>query len=319
VPVTILVADDSATMRSILEMTFAGEDARVVTVDGGAAALEKALDLRPDVVLADLSMEMDGYEVARAIKSGLPGTSVVVMASQHTPYDEAKGRDAGVDDHIVKPFDTQGVIDRVTRLATGPRTSGTGTISGVPPAHPYRDASSAGPLPAPPVPAAFAAPLPFSPPAPPAAPRTGVPRTTVAFGSAPIVPPVPVVPPVPAAARPPIPGTIESSATTSGSVAGPAPVTPPVAKPATTSGSVAGPAPVAPAPAAPPPAPASPAAVAVSAAMSEKLSEIGLTPQQAEAVLALSREVVERVVWEVVPELAETIIREEIKRLTAAG
>jgi hypothetical protein len=53
--------------------------------------------------------------------------------------------------------------------------------------------------------------------------------------------------------------------------------------------------------------------------MSEKLSEIGLTPQQAEAVLALSREVVERVVWEVVPELAETIIREEIKRLTAAG
>jgi len=53
--------------------------------------------------------------------------------------------------------------------------------------------------------------------------------------------------------------------------------------------------------------------------MSGKLAEIGLTPQQAEAVLALSREVVERVVWEVVPELAETIIREEIKRLTAAG
>jgi len=191
------------------------------------------------------------------------------------------------------------VIDRVTRLATGPRTSGTGTISGVPPAHPYRDASSAGPVAAPPVPAAFAAPQPFSPPAPPAAPRTGVPRTTVAFGSTPIAPPVPVVPPVPAAARPPIPGTIEP--------------------PTTTPGSIAGSAPVAPAPAAPPPAPARPAAVAVSAAMSEKLSEIGLTPQQAEAVLALSREVVERVVWEVVPELAETIIREEIKRLTAAG
>ncbi len=301
-PVTILVADDSATMRSILEMTFAGEDARVVTVDGGAAALEKALDLRPDVVLADLSMEMDGYEVARAIKSGLPGTSVVVMASQHTPFDEAKGRDAGVDDHIVKPFDTQGVIDRVTRLATGPRTAATGTMSGVAPAHPYRDASSAGPLPAPPVPAAFAAPQAFSPPAPPAppgsvAPRAGVPRTTVAFGSAPIVPPVP-----PTAPRPPIPGTITT--------------------PSTTSGSVAGPAPVAPASVAPPPAsvaPPSPAAAAVSAAMSDKLSEIGLTPQQAEAVLALSREVVERVVWEVVPELAETIIREEIKRLMAAG
>ncbi len=306
-PVTILVADDSATMRSILQMTFAGEDARVVTVDGGAAALETALDLRPDVVLADLSMEMDGYEVARAIKSGLPGTSVVVMASQHTPYDEAKGRDAGVDDHIVKPFDTQGVIDRITRLATGPRTAATGTISGVAPAHPYRDASSAGPLPAPPVPAAFTAPQPFSPPAPPAppgsvAPRAGVPRTTVAFGSAPIVPP--------AAPRSPIPGTV-AGPTTSGSVAGPAPLaSAPLASAPLAPGSVAPPAPAA--------APSA-AAVAVSAAMSEKLSEIGLTPQQAEAVLALSREVVERVVWEVVPELAETIIREEIKRLTAAG
>ena len=167
-PVTILVADDSATMRSILEMTFAGEDARVVTVDGGAAALEKALDLRPDVVIADLSMEMDGYEVARAIKSGLAGTAVVVMASQHTPYDEAKGREAGVDDHIVKPFDTQGVIDRIHRLAGAPRSTAASTVSGVAPPHPYRDASSVGPRPVAPsaaVPLTQAAP--FTPPSPP--------------------------------------------------------------------------------------------------------------------------------------------------------
>jgi hypothetical protein len=50
--------------------------------------------------------------------------------------------------------------------------------------------------------------------------------------------------------------------------------------------------------------------------MSGKLAEIGLTPAQVEAVLALSRDVVERAVWEVVPVLAETIIKEEIARLT---
>jgi hypothetical protein len=50
-----------------------------------------------------------------------------------------------------------------------------------------------------------------------------------------------------------------------------------------------------------------------------KLGDLGLTPQQAEAVLALSREVVERVVWEVVPQLAEAIIKEEIARLTRDG
>ena len=56
---------------------------------------------------------------------------------------------------------------------------------------------------------------------------------------------------------------------------------------------------------------------AASAEMEGKLSGMGLTPAQIEGVLALSREVIERVVWEVVPDLAETIIREEIKRLTS--
>jgi CheY-like chemotaxis protein len=49
----------------------------------------------------------------------------------------------------------------------------------------------------------------------------------------------------------------------------------------------------------------------------DKLAGLGLTQQQVDAVLALSRDVVERVVWEVVPPLAETMIREEITRLTA--
>jgi hypothetical protein len=55
---------------------------------------------------------------------------------------------------------------------------------------------------------------------------------------------------------------------------------------------------------------------AVNGQLAGKLGELGLTQQQVEAVIALSREVVERVVWEVVPQLAETIIKEEIARLT---
>jgi hypothetical protein len=49
-----------------------------------------------------------------------------------------------------------------------------------------------------------------------------------------------------------------------------------------------------------------------------KLGHLGLSSAQLEAVLSLSREVVEQVVWEVVPVLAETIIKEEIKRLLQA-
>jgi CheY-like chemotaxis protein len=54
----------------------------------------------------------------------------------------------------------------------------------------------------------------------------------------------------------------------------------------------------------------------VNGQMAAKLEELGLTAAQVDAVLALSREVVERVVWEVVPVLAETLIKEEIARLT---
>ena len=122
--VNILVADDSVTMRRILEVTFQGEDAQVTTVDSGEAAVRKASELNPDVVFADLSLNgMDGYSIASAIKSspGLERTAVVVMASQKHPYDEDKGRAAGVDDHILKPFDTQHVIDRVKQVLARPR------------------------------------------------------------------------------------------------------------------------------------------------------------------------------------------------------
>jgi hypothetical protein len=51
--------------------------------------------------------------------------------------------------------------------------------------------------------------------------------------------------------------------------------------------------------------------------LADKLAELGLSPEQVAGVLSLSREVVEKVVWEVVPVLAETMIREEIKRLTS--
>ena len=62
-----------------------------------------------------------------------------------------------------------------------------------------------------------------------------------------------------------------------------------------------------------------PAAVAgngVAADFAGKLGGLGLCAAQIDAVLALSREVVEQVVWEVVPTLAETLIKEEIRRLT---
>jgi hypothetical protein len=64
-----------------------------------------------------------------------------------------------------------------------------------------------------------------------------------------------------------------------------------------------------------------PAAAAASSAsngqLAAKLQHLGLSDAQVAAVLSLSREVIEKVVWEVVPVLAETMIKEELKRLTS--
>ncbi len=58
------------------------------------------------------------------------------------------------------------------------------------------------------------------------------------------------------------------------------------------------------------------AVAANGAALRARLEHLDLTPEQTQAILTLSREVIERVVWEVVPILAETLIKEEIQRLT---
>jgi hypothetical protein len=94
---------------------------------------------------------------------------------------------------------------------------------------------------------------------------------------------------------------------------------------------MAPPTPLPPSPAPPPAAPSPPAPQAaaappvgavvvpapVVAGLETKLEGLGLTKEQMEGVLSLSRELVEQVVWEVVPVLAETLIKEEIRRLTS--
>ena len=116
----ILIVEDSVTMRKVMEMTFAGENAELLAVGSGELALQEGRDFGPDVAFVDASLPgLDGYEVTRQIKSDpqLGGTAVVLMASQHRPLDEARASEVGADDHILKPFDTQEAIDKATNLA----------------------------------------------------------------------------------------------------------------------------------------------------------------------------------------------------------
>jgi CheY-like chemotaxis protein len=281
---TLLAVDDSVTMRKVLEITFAGPDFRVVTANSPDAALQKLKSDKPDLVIADLSLEPNGYDLCKAIKKASPATPVLVLSSKQNAFDAAKGSAAQADDHMDKPFDTQQMIDKVKKLLS--------VQAGKPAPSPVAAApAAAAPAAASPV---AARPAPAATPAAAAAP------------AAQLAPP-------PAAA---------ANAATSIAAAPPQRAKTLIYNPPTAS--VPAPVQARPAPAVVavpkvvPADAAAPAAVAsgVNGQMAARLEQIGLSPAQVDAVLALSREVVERVVWEVVPVLAETIIKEEIARLT---
>ncbi len=284
-PKTLLAVDDSVTMRKVLEITFSGEDFNVVTADGRDAALAKAGE-NPDVVLVDTVLGSDdGYAVAAEVRRKAPNATMILLASRYAPYDAAKGSAAGADDFADKPFDTQQMIDKVKK-AMATRASG---------GAPVMAAAPAAPPPAAPAPMAAA---PAAPP-PAAAPPAAVPQSQ---------------PRMPAGAPARSAGMRQPTLVFGGEAPaklGEAPAPP---KPAPAAPKLATPG--APPVAAAPPAAAAHVGAQVNGHLQGKLSELGLSPQQADAVLALSREVVERVVWEVVPQLAEAIIKEEIARLT---
>ncbi len=274
----ILIVEDSVTMRKVMEMTFAGEDAELLAVESGELALQQGRDFGPDVAFIDASLPgIDGYEVTRAIKSDpqLAGTSVILMASQHRPLDEARASEVGADSHILKPFDSQEAIDKATDLAG--RAEALDEAPSIPVARPAT---------VPPTPIAQSSYRPTPPPLPlnngPSVP-SGRPM------AAPVVP----VAPAPIAASTPLTGAHVA-------VASNYPSEPVAAVISSTSMPVQ-----------------APAAVneALSHSVVERLQTLGLTSDQVEGVLKLSAEVVERVVWEVVPELAEAMIREELHRL----
>jgi CheY-like chemotaxis protein len=123
---TLLLADDSLTIRRVIELTFADEDIRVVTVADGREAIARISAEPPDIILADIGMpEHDGYEVAAFVKQAahLAHIPVLLLTGAFEPVDEARARQVGCDGVLVKPFEPQLVIARVRELLAGRGTA----------------------------------------------------------------------------------------------------------------------------------------------------------------------------------------------------
>lgn len=116
---TLLLADDSVTIQRVIELTFATEDIKVISVGDGAKAIERLQSERPDIVLADANMpERDGYEVSAYVRQrrDLDGIPVILLTGAFEPVDEGRVKAAGCDAVLSKPFEPHAVIDKVREL-----------------------------------------------------------------------------------------------------------------------------------------------------------------------------------------------------------
>ncbi|HVT46207.1 MAG TPA: response regulator [Vicinamibacterales bacterium] len=122
-PNTLLLADDSVTIQRVIELTFAQEDVRVVSVSDGRQAIRWMEIESPDIVLVDVEApEVDGYGVAAHVKQSpnLRDVPVLLLAGAFEPVDEARAALVGCDGVLVKPFEPQQLVARVKALLERP-------------------------------------------------------------------------------------------------------------------------------------------------------------------------------------------------------
>ena len=118
-PNTLLLADDSVTIQKVVGITFANEDIELVTVDNGEEALARCREIRPSLVLADVTMPgLSGYELCREIKQdpALNQIPVLLLAGTFETFNEDLATSVGADGQVTKPFEAQVLIDRVNDL-----------------------------------------------------------------------------------------------------------------------------------------------------------------------------------------------------------
>ena len=116
----LLLADDSITIQKVVGIIFANDDYELSIVDNGDAALAKARESKPDVLLLDAVMPgKSGYEVCEEIRRdpALKDIPILLLTGAFEPFDEKKARESGADDFISKPFESQHLIDKVINLA----------------------------------------------------------------------------------------------------------------------------------------------------------------------------------------------------------
>jgi len=117
--IKILLADDSITIQKVIGIIFGSDEYALTVVDNGKDALDKAREIVPDVLLIDALMPgMTGYEVCEAVRATptLAAQPILLLTGSFEPFDETKAKSCGADDFLAKPFESQQIVSKVKAL-----------------------------------------------------------------------------------------------------------------------------------------------------------------------------------------------------------
>ena len=120
--VKVMVIDDSNTIRRSAEIFLLQAGATVILAEDGFDALAKIADYLPEVVFVDIMMpRLDGYQTCALIKKNprFAATPVVMLSSKDGLFDRARGRMAGSNEYLTKPFTKDSLLKTVGAQVRG--------------------------------------------------------------------------------------------------------------------------------------------------------------------------------------------------------
>jgi two-component system chemotaxis response regulator CheY len=114
----ILICDDAAFMRMMIKDILTKNGYNIVgEAENGAKAVEKYNELKPDLVLMDITMpEMDGIEALKKIKASDPNASIIMCSAMGQQAMVIESIQSGAKDFIVKPFQADRVLEAVQKV-----------------------------------------------------------------------------------------------------------------------------------------------------------------------------------------------------------
>ncbi len=114
----ILVCDDAAFMRMMIKDILTKNGYNIAgEAENGAKAVEKYAELKPDLVLMDITMpEMDGIEALKKIKASDANAAVIMCSAMGQQAMVIESIQSGAKDFIVKPFQADRVIEAVQKV-----------------------------------------------------------------------------------------------------------------------------------------------------------------------------------------------------------